>query len=166
MPPRTRRPEQPTRRDARIHKHLLQAREYWAKWPGHLADGDFGQAGEKGWGAVAQLAKAVATLRNWEHYDHEAIRDAIRALAYELPEQEVTIIRALRAAEQLHGNFYEVYMDRRVAEIALDDVRPLLPILWGLLPYEYTSGVSFGQWMNVSDNPPAHHNAAGTNDQE
>ena len=168
MPPRIRRPEPPVRRDARIHKHLLQAREYWSKWPGHLADGDFGQAGEKGWGAVAQLAKAVATLRRWEHYDHEAIRDAVRALAYELPEQEVTIIRALRAAEQLHGNFYEVYMDRRVAEIALDDVRPLLPILWSLLPYEYTGGVSFEQWVSGSDNPSAHRRSAvaNTNDRE
>ena len=84
------------------------------------------QAGEKGWGTVAQLAKAVATLRSWEHYDHEAMRDAVRAIAYELPEQEVAIIHALRAAEQLHGNFYEVYTDRRVAEIALEDVRTLL----------------------------------------
>ena len=166
MPPRIRRPESSARQDARIRKHLAQAGEYWRKAPAYLADGDFCQAGEKGWGAVAQLAKAVATLRNWEHYDHEAIRDAVRALAYELPEQEVTIIRALRAAEQLHGNFYEVYMDRRVAEIALDDVCPLLLILWSLLPYEYTGGVSFGQWASGSDNPPAHRNAAGTNRQE
>ena len=168
MPPRIRRPESPARQDARIRKHLAQAREYWRKAPAYLAEGDLCQAGEKGWGAVAQLAKAVATLRRWEHYDHEAIRDAVRALAYELPEQEVTIIRALRAAEQLHGNFYEVYMDRRVAEIALDDVRPLLQILWGLLPEEYTGGVSFDQWVNVSDNPPAHRRnaVANTNDLE
>lgn len=146
MPPRARRPEAPDRRDARIRKHLTQARIYWSKAPEYLAEGDLCQAGEKGWGAVSQLTKAVATLRSWEHYDHDAIRDAVRALAYETPEQEVTIIRSLRAAEQLHGNFYEVYMDYRTAEIALDDVRPLLEILWGLLPDEYTGGVSFSEW--------------------
>ena len=146
MPPRPRRPEMPDRRDARIRKHLAQGREYWSKAPGYLAQGDLCQAGEKGWGAVAQLTKAVATLRSWEHYDHDAIRDAVRALAYEMPEQEVAIIRALRAAEQLHGNFYEVYMDYRTAEIALDDVQPLLEILWSLLPDAYTAGASFAEW--------------------
>ena len=55
------------------------------------------------------------------------------------------------------------------AEIALDDVCPLLQILWSLLPYEYTGGVSsFGQWRNLSDNPPAHRRSAvaNTNDRE
>ena len=166
MPPRIRRPEPPVRRDARIHKHLIQAREYWSKWPGHLADGDFGQAGEKGWGAVAQLAKAVATLRNWEHYDHVAIQEAITALVTELPEQGPAIARGLAAAERLHGNFYEVFMTRELTGYALDDVYPLLQILWGLLPDEYTGGVSFDQWVRESDNPPAHRNAAGANGQE
>ena len=111
MPPRTRRPETPARREARIAKHLGQARDYWSKWPAHLAKGDYCQAGEKGWDTVAQLTKAVAALRSWDHYDHEAIRDAITGLMAELPEQALTIDRGLRAAEGLHGNFYEVYMN-------------------------------------------------------
>ena len=55
-----------------------------------------------------------------------------------------------------------------VAEIALDDVRPLLPTLWSLLPYEYTGGVSLGQWVSGSDNPPAYRRSAvaSTNDLE
>ena len=146
MPPRTRRPEAPARRDARIHKHIAQAREYWTKAPDYLAEGDLCQAGEKGWGTVAQLTKAVATLRSWEHYGHEAIRDAIRALAYEMPEQRAVIIRARRAAEQLHGNFYEVYMDHRESELSLEAVSTLLEILWQQLPAEYTAGASFAQW--------------------
>ena len=54
------------------------------------------------------------------------------------------------------------------AEIVLDDVRPLLQILWSLLPYEYTGGVSFGQRASGSDNPPAHRRSAvaNTNDLE
>lgn len=57
MPPRIRR-EPLHRRDARVLKHIAQAREYWSKWPAHLAESDLCQAGEKGWGAVAQLTKA------------------------------------------------------------------------------------------------------------
>ena len=146
MPPRARRPETPARQDARIRKHLAQAREYWLKAPAYLAQGDLCQAGEKGWGAVAQLAKAVATLRRWEHYDHEAIRDAIMALPDEVPEQSVAILRGLRAAESLHGNFYEVYMSPLMTQSSLDDVRPLLEILWRQLPAEHTGAVSFAQW--------------------
>ena len=147
MPPRIRRPETPARRDARIAKHLEQARDYWSKWPAHLAEGDYCQAGEKGWGTVAQLTKAVATLRSWEHYDHEAIREVLTALAREVADHELDILRGLRAAESLHGNFYEVYMDGRVAEVALEDVRPLLDVLWESLPERYTGGASFTQWV-------------------
>ena len=146
MPPRTRRPEAPARRDARIRKHIAQAREYWTKAPGYLAEGDLCQAGEKGWGAVAQLTKAMATLRSWEHYDHVAIQEAVTALAEESPEQMETIYDGLAAAEQLHGNFYEVYMTANRAALALAKLRPLLEILWQLLPAEYTGGASFAQW--------------------
>ena len=149
MPPRTRRPETPARRDARIRKHLNQARDYWSKWPAHLEQGDLCQAGEKGWGTVAQLTKAVATLRSWEHYDHVAIQEAITALAEEMPEQMEAIYDGLGAAEQLHGNFYEVYMTANRAALSLAKVQPLLEILWGLLPDEYTAGAAFSEWADV-----------------
>ena len=150
MPPRVRRPELPARRDARIRKHLAQARDYWSKWPAHLAAGDLCQAGEKGWGTVAQLTKAVATLREWEHYDHVAIQEAVTALAEELPEQIAAIHRGLTAAERLHGNFYEVYMTPRLTEFALSEVQPLLEILWRLLPDEYTGEMSFSAWADAA----------------
>lgn len=150
MPPRVQRPELPARRDARIRKHLAQARDYWSKWPAHLAAGDLCQAGEKSWGTVAQLTKAVATLREWEHYDHVAIQEAVTALAEELPEQIAAIHRGLTAAERLHGNFYEVYMTPRLTEFALSEVQPLLEILWRLLPDEYTGGLSFSAWADAA----------------
>ena len=146
MPPRIRR-ESPARQDARIRKHTAQARDYWSKWPAHLAEGDLCQAGEKGWGTVAQLTKAVATLRGWDHYDHVAIQEAITALAEESPAQIDVIYDGLGAAEQLHGNFYEVYMTPYRAESALARVSPLLEILWNLLPSEYTGGLSFSEWV-------------------
>ena len=133
MPPRTRRSETPDRRDARVLKHLAQARDYRSKWPAYLAEGDVCQAGEKGWGTVAQLTKAVATLRGWEHYDHEAIRDAITPLIGEMPQRGLDIARGLAAAERLHGNFYEVFMTLELARFALEDVRPLLDILMGII---------------------------------
>ena len=146
MPPRARRHETLERRDARIRKHLAQARIYWSKVPEYLAQGDLCQAREKCWGAVSRLTKAVATLRSWGHYDDVAIQEAVTALAEEMPEQRAVIYDGLGAAEQLHGKFYEVYMTDDRAELALVKVRPLLAILWGLLPGEYTGGVSFSEW--------------------
>ena len=149
MPPRPRR-EAPDLRDARIHKHLQVAAEYWAKCPSYLADGDLRQAGEKGWGTVAQLTKVVATLRGWDHYDHVAIRETVQALANETPEISLPIRSGLVAAESLHGNFYESHMDRNQAEYALGGVTALLDILWQLIPAEYTGGVSFAEWVDLA----------------
>ena len=144
MPPRPFR-ESPERRDQRIRKHVAQAKEYWAKGAEHLREQDTCQAAEKGWGAVAQLTKAVGTLRGWNHYDHVAIRDCLYALAEENASQELQMIRGTRAAEHLHGHFYEVYMTQRTVEVALEDVVPTLEILWALLPDEYTGGGAFTQ---------------------
>ena len=149
MPPRTRRPETAARRDARIHKHLNQAREYWRKAPTYLAKGDLCQTGEKGWGTVTHLTKAVATLRSWEHYDHVAIQEAVTALSEESPAQMAAIYQGLGSAEQLHGNFYEVYMTPNRAALALANVRPLLEILYSLLPPEYTDSATFEQWCQA-----------------
>ena len=148
MPPRIRR-ETPARRDARIRKHLAQAKAYWRQAPLELAQGDVCQAGEKGWGAAAQLTKAVATRRGWHHYDHVAVQEAINALAEELPEQAESIYRGKGAAERLHGNFYEVYMTSAEAGFALQDVLPLLEILWRQLPDAYLPAPTFAQWIET-----------------
>ena len=146
MPPRTRR-EAPHRRDARIGKHLLIAGEYWAKCPSYLAEDDLRQAGEKGWGTVAQLTKAVATLRGWEHYDHVAILEAVQAVAAEMPGQAEQVRNGLNAAANLHANFYESHLDRGQTEFNLSQIVPLLEALWERIPAQYTGGVSFGEWV-------------------
>ena len=152
MPPRTARRESPARRDERIRKHLPQAREYWSKWPAYLADDDLCQAGEKVWGAVAQLTKAVATHRGWRHNSHDSLRQAIRQIASDLPDQEDEIRLGLVSAEALHGNFYELVLDRRETEILLQRVLPLLSALWNELPAAYTGGIPFDDWAVSGDN--------------
>ena len=150
MPPRIRR-ETPARRDARIRKHLPKARAYWSQWPAYLAADDLCQAGEKGWGAVVQLAKALAAQRGWPHYAHQEIREVIRQIADESP-AEPAIRRALLSAESLHSNFYEIHLDRRGAELALEDAAYLMRVLWNLLSPEYTAGRPFDEWASSGDN--------------
>ena len=150
MPPRTRR-ETPTRRDARIRKHLPKAKEYWSKWPTYLAEGDLCQAGEKGWGAVSQIIKAVATHRGWVHSGHEDLLSAVRQVADESPDREA-VRRLMGSVERLHANFYEAHLDRTDTEYSLADADTLLGILWTQLPYEYTEGMSFDDWISADDN--------------
>ena len=142
MPPRPHR-ESPERQARRIRKHVGQAQEYWSKGHVHLREQDISQAAEKGWGTVAQLTKAVATMRGWDHYDHIAVRECVIALAEENPTRGREIRRGLLIAEGLHGQFYEVYMDFGSVQVALEDIVPLLEILWGFLPEEYTGGGTF-----------------------
>ena len=84
-----------------------------------MREKDTCQAAEKGWGTVAQLGKAVATLRGWDHYEHDAVRDCLYAFADEDPDQSREIIRGGRAAEHMHGHFYEVFMTLNTVELAL-----------------------------------------------
>ena len=150
MPPRTRR-QSPERRDAAIRKHLPKAREYWSKWPAYLAEGDLCQAGEKAWGAVAQLTKAVATHRGWQHSDHDRLREVIRELAEESDGRREAISRWLTSADVLHGNFYEVFLDRYQTELALNDTTLLIEALWAELPHEYTGAASFAEWSEAEE---------------
>ena len=46
-------------------RFLAQAKE-------ELAAGDLQQASEKGWGAAAQMLKAIAEQRGWEHVSRAA----------------------------------------------------------------------------------------------
>ena len=47
-----------------------QAREFLANSLEFLAAGNLHQASEKGWGAAAHMAKAVAVAQGWEYETH------------------------------------------------------------------------------------------------
>ncbi len=73
-------------------------------------DEDLGQASEKGWGAAAEMVKAVAEQRGWEHRNHRSLYDAVRRLRRETGDGE--LIRLFDHASALHTNFYEDWDDR------------------------------------------------------
>ncbi|MXZ92490.1 MAG: PaREP1/PaREP8 domain-contain protein [Chloroflexi bacterium] len=102
-------------------QHLLnQARQ-------ELALGDTRQASEKGWGAAAQMVKAVAEQRGWEHKTHRHIWTTVRRLTDE--GHDAALNRLFRSANHLHSNFYEdIDAPDDVAD-ALNDVERLLNLL-------------------------------------
>ena len=70
-----------------------------------LDAGDLRQASEKAWGAAAQIVKAAAQLRTWEHSSHRGLFQAVRRLTEETVDPEIHDLFAY--PNYLHTNFYE-----------------------------------------------------------
>ncbi len=74
-----------------------------------LEAGDLIQASEKYWGAAAQSLKAIAQNRGWEHNSHAHFYRIVRNLIDETGDNE--LFDLFNAANLLHSNFYENWMD-------------------------------------------------------
>ena len=85
--------------------HREQSRVYLERAVEALAEGDLLQASEKGWGAAAQMVKAVAEERGREHWSHWRLTSAVSRLVEETGDNDLGLLYAL--ANQLHSNFYE-----------------------------------------------------------
>ncbi len=106
-------------------RHLLaQARA-------ELASGDLRQASEKGWEAAAQMVKAVAEQRGWEHQSHAALYSTIRRLRVNHRNEDIR--RWFQVAGSLHTNFHENWEESGSIEEGLNDVERLVDALEPLL---------------------------------
>lgn len=97
-----------------------------------LAAGDLPQASEKGWGAVAQMLKAVAEERGWEHNRHRHYLRIASRIRAETGDGEIT--KLLGAASLLHENFYEDELQTADVSDGLNNVETLIDKLLPLLP--------------------------------
>lgn len=145
MPPATY-TEAPALRDERISKHLAKSREYWLKCPAYLDEGDLCQTGEKAWGAVAQMTKAVASARGWRHFRHADLLAAAREIADE-SENPAAIRESINIVRTMHTNFYEVDLDRADTELGMARATMLLETFWELLPARHTGEAPFAEWL-------------------
>ncbi len=89
-----------------------------------LAQGDLVQASEKGWGAAAQMVKAVAESRGWPRNGHRLLFETVGRLAQETGDPGLREL--FLAANALHTNFYEGWLTREDVALALERVRQLL----------------------------------------
>ena len=149
MPPATY-TEAPALRDERISKHLAKCREYWLKCPAYLEEGDLCQAGEKAWGAVAQMTKAVASERGWRHFLHRELLAAIRQIADE-SDDRITIRESIELVRSMHPESYEVNLDRITVEMGMARAAMLLEKFWELVPARHTGGRTFAEWLAEAD---------------
>jgi len=102
-------------------KYAAASRELLEKAQEALTEGDLRQASEKGWGAAAQIAKAVAARRGWQHQSHADLFTAVRQLATETEDNRLREL--MNAANGLHYNFYENWLPADLVQTGLDQVR-------------------------------------------
>ena len=114
-------------------KYHRTSRQLFAQARFDLDQGDLIQASEKGWGAAAQMLKAIAEERELDHSRHRHLTRVASHLRAETGDGD--IFRLYQVAEALHGNFYEnEYLPKNIAQ-SLDDVGLLLDKLEPLLEH-------------------------------
>ncbi len=79
--------------------------KYFREAETFLAKGDFVQAGEKLWGAAAEMVKVVAAKRGVELRTHGDLWKFVTKLRTELKDPELN--KLFLQANYLHQNFYE-----------------------------------------------------------
>ncbi len=115
------------------------ARHLLAQGFEELAAGDSRQASEKGWGAAAQMIKAVASSRGWKHDSHASLYGVIDRLVKETGDDGIR--SRFSTANALHQNFYENWGGTDYVAGGLAEVRGLLDRLEPLLDHQGTEPV-------------------------
>ena len=104
------------------HAFLGRAREY-------LAADDLHQASEKGWGAAAWMAKALAVSRGWQYENHAQFGVVLRNANALRQNDRLRLLSEV--AYGLHRSYYtrRLFLDADSIGQSLDDVAELLDIL-------------------------------------
>ena len=117
-----------------VETYQERSREYLVKAFEELEAGDLTQASEKGWGAAAQIVKAVADERGMDHRSHRAILLAAQELTQEAGDNDLEVHFAF--ASQLHVNFYEATLNDAGVAMRLRQVAQFVDRIELLLPPE------------------------------
>ncbi len=107
------------------------SRELLTQARNELAAGDVRQASEKGWGAAAQMVKAIAASRGWHHKGHAPLFSVVDRLVAETGSHSMRT--EFHVANSLHANFYEDWMSADMVSSGLDEVSMFLNNLEPLL---------------------------------
>ena len=112
-----------------IEDYRQQARAFLLRARGYLADDDLHQASEKGWGAAAWMAKAVAEAHGWQYENHAQFGVVLRN-ASELTGSD-RLLELSAMAYELHRGYYtrKRFLSSRATGLGLDRMEELLDAL-------------------------------------
>ncbi|WP_419842610.1 PaREP1 family protein [Candidatus Poriferisodalis sp.] len=109
--------------------YVEQAREFIERSRAYLADDQLHQASEKGWGAAAHMAKAVALTQGWDYETHADFSVVLNNAYRRLGDERIRLLRSV--ANDLHGNFYrrKRFLDADIIGRDLENVNELVDAL-------------------------------------
>ncbi len=112
-----------------IEDYRRKSREFLARSKTFLAEGDLHQASEKGWGAAAWMAKAVATAQGWEYRKHDQFSVVLNSARLLTGNNRLRDLRSV--ANELHSNYYkrEFLLSSDSVGLDLEAMSELLDIL-------------------------------------
>ena len=115
--------------DDPIADYRRQARVFLVKSRQYLSEDDLHQASEKGWGAAAWMAKAVAEAQGWEYNRHAQFNTVMYQAQDSCGDARLDDLRG--NANELHGYFYtrKAFLRADVISRGLDRMAILLDIL-------------------------------------
>ena len=87
-----------------VADYRQEARAFLVKARGYLAADDLHQASEKGWGASAWMAKAVATVYGWQYQEHVQFGVVLNNAARLTGNSRIVELKSI--AYGLHVNYY------------------------------------------------------------
>ena len=112
-----------------VQDYRNQAWDFLQKGRQYLNYGDLHQASEKGWGAAAHMAKAVAEAQGWEYDSHADFNTVINQASRLTGNDKLRGLRGI--ANDLHGNYYKrkMFLDADIIGQDIESVAELLDIL-------------------------------------
>ena len=108
-----------------------RSRHYLSQALEEFRQGDLLQASEKGWGAAAQIIKALADERRINHRHHSSLQVVVDTMMQETGDTDFNVL--FESANGLHRNFYEGRMARATVELHLQRVARFVDKVEGLL---------------------------------
>ena len=117
-----------------VEDYRQQSRAFFERARSYLSEDDLHQASEKGWGAAAWMAKAVAVAQVWEYSEHAQFGVVCRNVA-DLTGNE-RLLDLSNAAYGLHRNYYTTkrFLSVRTIDCDLEQIAELLDALEPLTP--------------------------------
>jgi len=107
-----------------VEFHLRLCEKFLAEAEEFLRRGDYLQASEKGWGAAAQIVKALAAKEGRELRSHGELHKEVVKIIKELGDDELRHL--WQSAISLHQNFYEGWLPKELVEKDIEDIKKLV----------------------------------------
>ncbi len=112
-----------------VNDYEAQAREFLEKGRQYLLAGDLHQASEKGWGAAAHMAKAVALAQGWQYERHSDFSWVINQSFLKTGNDRLRELRGI--PNDLHGNYYlrKRFLDADIIGRDIESIAELMELL-------------------------------------